>query len=110
MSMDRQRLKFDLAAVALCLAGLALSLALHAYPGLNGGPLLFSAAVLILGLKRGPLEAWILGLICGLFTTLLLTTLFFDAAAISIHFCLACLLVLAVCTLFPIPWTQEEEA
>lgn len=108
--MDASRLKFDALAALLCLGGLGLSLGLHQSPELNGGPLLFSLAVLILGLKRGPLEAWILGLLSGLFTTLLYTPLFFQGAAISVHWCLASLLVLAVCTLFPIPWTQEEEA
>jgi diguanylate cyclase (GGDEF)-like protein len=105
--------KFSLAdgvAALLCLAGLATSLWLRGQPELNGGPLFFSAAVLVVGLKRGPLEAWILGLLCGLFTTLLFSSFFSGQPAISLDFCLASLSVLALCTLFPIPWTQDEES
>src|SRR6185503_11534768 len=74
------------------------------------GPLLFSAAVLVAGLKRGPLEAWILGLLGGLFSTLLFTSAGASPDSLALYFCLASLAVLAVSTLFPIPWTQAEES
>ena len=100
----------DLAVAALCALGLGLSLGLHGSPDLNAGPLVFPAAVLLVGLKRGPLEAWILGLLSGLFCTLLYTTLFFSQPGISIYFCMVSLAALAICTLFPIPWTQAAES
>jgi diguanylate cyclase (GGDEF)-like protein len=105
MSMDRSNLKSDLAVAGLVLTGLGFSLWLGDSKELNGGPLFFSAAVLLLGLRRGPLEGWILGLAGGLFTTLLC-----NFGGISLAFCLASLGSLVVCTLFPIPWTQDEEA
>jgi diguanylate cyclase (GGDEF)-like protein len=108
--MKVQLHKSDFAAAGLCLAALWLSLMLHSSPDLNGAPLLFSAAVLLVGLKRGSLEAWILGLLGGIFTILLLSSAFFSSRAISLPWCVVSLVVLALSMLFPIPWTQEEEA
>ena len=50
------------------------------------------------------MPAWVLGLVSGL----AITGLSF-AGMISIDACLASLISLAVCTLFPIPWTQAQE-
>jgi diguanylate cyclase (GGDEF)-like protein len=102
--MDMGKLKADILAGLLAAAAIGLGLFMRSVPAWNGASLLFSAAVLLAGLKRGPMEAWILGLVGGLFTTLLCIF-----GGMSFSLCLACLTTLAISTLFPIPWTQEEE-
>lgn len=104
MKAPQRALLADLASLALCLAALGFGLWLRSSPASNGAALFFAAAVLVAGLQRGPMFAWILGLGGGLFVMLLC-----NAGGMSLSMGLVSLAALGVCTLFPIPWTQEEE-
>ena len=104
MSRTEGMNKDRLGPAALLALGLAGGWALRAWPQANAAPLLASAGVLLLGLRRGALAAWLAGIACGAASLGL-----FLAGAIGPVLLGATLAALFVATLFPIPWNEAQE-